>query len=456
MPKKTPAQRFHDLFKLWTAGATEGERASGEKKAYEWLAKNGKKESDISELVAQAFADDLAANPPPPPPDPRIDESVRFDRERHSPANLVEAIVKMYVTMTEHVRVIFTLCICFTHVYTRFRIAPRVALESRRAGAGKSTALEVGRSLAFRPNEEGIGTGAALEDHFLGDPCSLFLDETEHGDAADIKRVKRIWNNGHKAGPGSKISKVVAGKKRIISLHAPVFLAGVKRGIGRLLMEQQQTRTLRLEMRKYTEETKPPRDHNIEEEVDHEAFRSVYSLLCGWAEKAKLNPNPLMPAGVIARDADNFRGLLAIADDCGGEWPRRAREALVVLLEQREAERPGVVLLWHGLEIFKTLELERIKTSVFDAELRKLDMPGMDWRRYRGPGGDEIEHVITPGERAELLREFDIETKVMKPAGGGKTFRGLERSWFETALRKEGAAAAPRLRLIPSPQGETA
>ena len=372
----------------------------------------------------------------------------------HNPASLVENITKAYVTMTEHVRVIYSLWVPFTHVYTRFSIALRVALASKTPNCGKSTALEIARRLVFRPNEEAIGTGAAIEDHFSWGPCTLLLDEVEHADAEAKKRLQRIWNVGHKKGPGSKISKMVAGKKQTISLYAPVLLAGVGKGVGRLLATQQQSRTLRLEMQKYTKETMPPRNFYIEEEVDVEAFNSVYRLLCAWAAKAKLNPKPPMPPGVIARDEDNIRGLLAIADDCGGEWPRRAREALMVVLEQQKAESPEVVILRHGLVIFETLELERVKTTEFDKELRRLDLPGANWSRYRGPGGDENEHPITASERADLLRESGIETKPMRPVGGGKLFRGLDRSWFEAALR-EPAPAGPRLRLI-TPQADEA
>jgi hypothetical protein len=450
MPKLTPAQRFHNIFKRWVTGSTEAERTTGEKKVDEWLARNGKTRADIAALLAEAQADELRANPPPPPPDPRDSASVRFDPKRHNPASLVENMLKLYVTMQEHVLVLYSLAICLTHVYTRFSIAPRVVTASRKPGCGKSIALEIARRLVFRPNEEAIGTGAAIEENFVQGPCTLMLDETKHADADTMRRVQRIWNVGHTEGPGSIISKVEKGKKRPVSLFGMVFLAGTDKGIGRLLATQEQSRTLRLEMRRYTKETMPPRNYRIKEEVDVEAFNAVYSLLCGWAPKAKLNPKPPMPPEIIARDADNFRGLLAVADDCGGEWPRRAREALMVLFEQQQAEDPAIVILRHGLAIFNLLEAERVKTTEFDKGLHRLDFPEMDWKRYRGPGGDAFEHPITAHERAELLRESGIETKVMKPLGGGKAFHGLDRSWFAEALRKHepAAAATPHLRLI--------
>jgi uncharacterized protein DUF3631 len=458
MPKSTPEQIFTKFYYTANDAATpEHVREDARRRMAAWLKRHGQTERDYPIIFAKAAKDDEAQRPPPPPPpDPRDDASVRFDPKRHNPASLVENIIRMYVTMSEHVRVIFVLAIIFTHVYTRFSIAPRTVLTSKKPGCGKSVALEVGRRLAFNPNEEAGGTGAAIEEHFTGGPCSLWLDETAHGDADFNRRVQRIWNVGDQDGPGSKKSKMVAGKKRTISFYAPAFLAGVSKGVGRLLAAQQQSRTFWLEMQKYTKETMPPYNFRIKEEVDDEAFRAVYSLLCRWAANAKLNSKPSMPPGIIARDADNIRGLLAIAEDCGGDWPRRLREAVMVLLvEQQQVKNLEIVILRHGLAIFEMLEVERIKTTEFDRELHRLDLPDANWRRYRGPGGDEIEHRITPTERADLLRESGIETKNMRPVGGGKTFRGLERGWFEAALRERESAAPDdagpgrgRLRLI--------
>ena len=165
--------------------------------------------------------------------------------------------------MMEHVRVIYSLMLPFTHVYPQFAIAPRLALASKKPGSGKSVALEIARRLVFRPNEEAVGTGAAIEDHFRGGPCTLLIDEVEHADAETRRRLQRVWNTGHTSGPGSKISKIEAGKKHLISLHAPVILAGVGKGVGRLLATQQQSRTFRCEMRKYTAATRPPYDYYI-------------------------------------------------------------------------------------------------------------------------------------------------------------------------------------------------
>jgi hypothetical protein len=197
----------------------------------------------------------------------------------------------------------------------------------------------------------------------------------------------------------------------------------------------------------YTEETKPGREYTSED--DHSDLDHVYSYLRHWAAKAELNPKPSMPAGVLRRSADNVRGLFAIADSCGLEWGQRAREAAAFLFEKERAERLKVVVLRHGLVIFDMLELDRIPSIRMNKELRRLDLADANWNRYRGAGGSEYVHPLTIGEQAKLLKESGVEARVMKPAGGGKAFRGYERSWFVEALRRhEPAAAAPHLRLI--------
>jgi hypothetical protein len=445
MPKLTPAQRFHNIFKRWTTGATEAERATGEKMMDQCLAKMGKTRADIGALLAEAHADDLKANPPPPPPDPRDTASVRFDPKRHNPASLVEGIVKAYVTMAEHVRVIFVLWIIFTHVYQKFAVAPRIALVSEHPNCGKSTALELARCLTLRPNEEALGTGAAVRDFLDGGPCTVLLDEIDHADMEAQQRLRQIWDIGHKR-RGSKISLMVKGRRKLVDLYAPMMTAGV--GLLRnFLAPQQQSRAYMLEMTPYTEATKPERNFYVEGQVDAKALDAVYSLIHKWAAKAELNPNPPMPAGVITRYADNVRGLLSVADNCGEDWGQRARAALMVLLEKERAEHPKIVILRHGLVIFEALELERIPSLRMNKELLRLDLPDAAWKRYRGSSGGEHVHALRMDEQAALLKQSGIASRSMKPPGGSKAFRGYERAWFEEALR-EYEPAKPRLRLI--------
>src|SRR5262245_59916574 len=103
--KTTPAQRFAQIFARFTQGATEGERGNAERKMDAWLKQHQKTRADIPLILAQAVADDVAAQPPPPPSDPRDGAPHPSDDPEFTPAGLVEGIVAKYVTMSEHARI---------------------------------------------------------------------------------------------------------------------------------------------------------------------------------------------------------------------------------------------------------------------------------------------------------------------------------------------------------------
>jgi hypothetical protein len=445
MPKLTPAQRFHNIFKRWTNGATKAERATGEKKMDEWLAKNGKTRADISSIIAQAVADELAADPAPPPSDPRNAAPHPYADPQFTPAGLVEGIVSKYVAMQPHVLTIFALWICFTHVYLRFAIAPRVALISEEPDSGKTTASDAARHLVFRPNPESLGTGAAIGEFLDQGPCTILLDELDQVDVEGRRRLQLIWNLGHKR--GAMYAMVIRGKRNLVSLHAPVLAAGV----GDFLAPTQKSRTFNLEMEPYTEETKPEREYTSDEDfsdLDH-----VYSYLRNWAAAVKLNPKPLLPPGVLRRFGDNVRGLLAIADSCGPEWGKRAREAIMFLFEKERAERPQITILRHGLAIFEALGVDQIRSTDFNRELKRLDLPDAKWTRYRGASGTDYAHPIEMHEQAALLAKVGIHSIRVRPLGQ-RQCRGYTLSQFQDAWSKHGGAPAPdvdrraRLRLI--------
>src|SRR5262249_630184 len=211
-------------------------------------------------------------------------------------------------------------------------------LTSENPNSGKSIALEVARRLVFRPNPETLGTGAAIADFLNGGPCTVLLDEVDQVDAEGRRRLQLLWNLGHAR--GAQTSLMVGGRRKLVSLHAPVLAAGV----GRFLAPTQKSRTFTLEMEEYTAETKPEREFD---DADVGDLDIVYIYLHHWSAKVKLDPKPAMPPGVLSRFADNVKGMLAIADSCGEEWGTRARAAVVALLAKEKAERPQIVLILH-------------------------------------------------------------------------------------------------------------
>jgi hypothetical protein len=235
--------------------------------------------------------------------------------------------------MADHVAVIYALWIVFTHVYTRFEIAPRLRMWSEEPDSGKSVARKVARHLVLRPNEEALGTAAALRDYIADGPGTLVLDELDYSEPDALRSILKIWNLGHER--GAKISLKVDGRRKLFDIHAPILGSG----LGDFLEQTQQSRTFRLDMEQYTEETRPERRYDSRDVGD---LDKVYAYLRHWARDVKLDLDP-DTSGLIRRFADNARGLLAVADSCGLEWGLRAREALAAFAEsssRRTCSRP--------------------------------------------------------------------------------------------------------------------
>jgi hypothetical protein len=316
----------------------------------------------------------------------------------------------MYVWAPSHILTILALWIVFTHVYQRFRIAPRVALVSALPDSGKSVTRNVAQRLVFRPNPETLGTGAAVAEHMVEGPGSILLDELDQVDAGARKRLQRIWNLGHER--GATDSSMVGGRKKLINIHAPMLAAG----IGSFLAPSQKSRTFTLDMEQCTEETKPPREFD---DTDVGDLDIVYTYLRSWAAKVKLDPKPPAPRGMINRFADNMRGLFSVADACGAEWGRRAREAAAFLLEKERVTHPKIVMIRHGLLIFEVLEIDQIKSTQFNTELKRLDLPDARWTQYRGAHGSDYAHPLRMDEQATLLSLVGIESEYCRSPGGG-------------------------------------
>jgi hypothetical protein len=455
--KKTPAQNFADIFRMHVGGSTEHERDNAKGRAEAWLKRHAKTWKDVTEILAQAGRDDAAQQPPPPPPpDPRDSISHPFDDLAFTPVGILHEASANYLYMSEHVRTIYACWAVFTHVHAQFKIAPRLAFVSEFPDSGKTTALDVLRLLTLRPNPEALGSGAAVREFISGEPCTILLDELDMLDEDARRELLRIWNLGHKA--GAKHSMKVKGQRVLQNLFAPAAGAG----LGSFLGPSQLSRTYLLEMAKYTAETRPLKDFYAEREYPD--LNAVYSYLRHWSATVKLNLKPPIPTDLLGRHADNLRGLISVADACGGKWRRRVCEAIQALYARERAERPEIVIIRHGLNIFERLGVDQIDYWQFNRELKRLDLPDARWTRYRGPAGFDLGHAIEPNEQGKLLAKVGIETKQLwtpGPRSSAKKFRGYTRDQFEEAWRIHGAVAPggssepARLHLVPPAVSES-
>jgi len=68
-----------------------------------------------------------------------------------------------------------------------------------------------------------------------------------------------------------------------------------------------------------------------------------------------------------------------------------------VPVREGKRERPEITILRHGRVIFEALELDHIKSTGFNKEVKRLDLPDANWNRYRVHSGADYTHPTNGG-----------------------------------------------------------
>jgi hypothetical protein len=153
--------------------------------------------------------------------------------------------------------------------------------------------------------------------------------------------------------------------------------------------------------------------------------------------------------------ADNWGPLLAIADAAGGDWPERARQALLRAVATAEDGNDGSlreVLLADIRDVFSGLDnsQSRFFTGVSDEildrdRIRSADLAGTLARMEGHPWAEfgPTRRPITANALARLLRPFRIEpetrrfqTKSKDSKEGTFTAKGYLRGQFADAFAR--------------------
>jgi putative DNA primase/helicase len=140
--------------------------------------------------------------------------------------------------------------------------------------------------------------------------------------------------------------------------------------------------------------------------------------------------DPDVPAELHDRAADNWRSLLAIADEAGGGWPERARRAAVALTAAGadDAETMCTMLLADLHELFNAEPSGVLFTAEILAALHKRD--DRPWPEYRHG------KPITGRQVASLIKEVGVPTNKTVRRPGAKTDKGYRVEWFVDAFMR--------------------
>jgi hypothetical protein len=243
---------------------------------------------------------------------------------------LLLRLIETYVSVTAEERLTIALWILHTHVFHQFHFTPRLLVISPIENCGKTTVLRLIEQLAYEPNRSGGTTAASIYHQLEHTPgITLLIDEVDNLNLFNDPKMRQVFNYGHEV--DGVISRFVGGQPRKYVVGAPLAL-GTIGTLPRPLM----SRSIAINMHRSPDQLK------LFDETDRAFIVTREAIQKKWAARCTLSREPETPAGFQGRIADNWRPLLAIADDLGVECGEAARAAAVILGSDRQYENPNI------------------------------------------------------------------------------------------------------------------
>jgi hypothetical protein len=373
-------------------------------------------------------------------PAPWLGASAPRDPKRVNPIGLIIHILREYVELEEYEYIASALWALHTHVHLQFMVTPRLALRSPTANCGKTTLLDLLSSLVARPAKRDNISTAALFRLIDREHPTVLLDEADNL-SMELKpngRLRSIINSGHRHGGTISISGRY-GEEELYSTFAPLALAlpDAMSGLPRTL----NSRCVTISMKRARRELR-----RFEAYRPDPALDAAYQQILLWRKDVErsvanvriLDPDPALPKELRNRQADNWRVLIAIADDLG--WGVEARAAAVAFTQAFQDADPRIQVLTDIRTTFDTPKwIDRITSKALLEALHIMDDGDGDWNEFRGIRGDQQPHKLKAGELSTMLRDFKIKARSIWPAGKrtakSKSAKGYLRAQFEEAWR---------------------
>jgi putative DNA primase/helicase len=251
---------------------------------------------------------------------------------------LREAIHR-HVIMSDDGAVGTALWIAHTYIFMQFHHTPRLGITSPTKRCGKSTVMRLLASTCHRAlkadNISPSGVYRVVEA--LTPPgVTLLLDEVDTF-ATENEQLRGVLNSGFEVTGSVVRIEERNGQHEPVEFHtfAPLALAAIK-----AIPDTLADRAVPIRLARKTAADKVVK---FREEGAIDRLHGIRRKLIRWAADAgsRLQLNPTVPSAFSDRQGDICIPLLAIADQAGGEWPKRARTALPRLFGLFEASDEG-------------------------------------------------------------------------------------------------------------------
>lgn len=329
------------------------------------------------------------------------------------------------------------LWIVHTWAVEAFDFTPYLNIGSPVKRCGKSTLLDCLALLCRAPWQAVSPSPAVLFRKIELDCPSLLLDEVDTIFAAakgeeGKEDLRAVLNAGFQR--GAKVPRCVGPKHELaeFSVFCPKALAGIGR-----LPDTVADRAVPIMLARCAPGQKTLRFRRREVAPRAQELREALST---WAQTPGVLPaltdaRPAIPDALGDRAADIGEPLLALADMAGGDWPERARTALVRLCGAATAEDDnlGAKLLLACRDIFQAAGVDRLPTRDLLVKLveREDDGPWAGWWEADIGRGN----VRGPAARlARLLKPFSIARRDYRE--NGEIVKGYLQESFADAFAR--------------------
>jgi len=339
--------------------------------------------------------------------------------------NDLSSLIRRFVALSAAQADICALWLLHTYAMEATEFTPYLNIGSPLPRSGKTTLLQLLALLTAKPWYTGRVTAAVLVRKTDKDHPTLLLDESDAAFRANseyAETLRGVLNSGYEQ--DGTYSMCVQVKKEWVPKDFSTFSPKAIAGIGRL-PDTVEDRSIPISLKRKlsNEECEGFRKRKVRPEA--EALRTRAAKWTSQNIKLLRDADPCMPCELDDRQQDVCEPLVAIADLAGGEWPERARKALITLLEAQVAreESQGVRLLANIRSCFESHGTERLKSSALLLTLIAIeDAP---WAEYRKG------FPLSVNELARLLRQFGIRPRDLRFPDG--VHKGYERGDFKDA-----------------------
>ncbi len=337
----------------------------------------------------------------------------------HDPVNGISLLNELrrtflrFLALPEHADVALALWPLYTHAHDLFDVSPFLGITSPEMRCGKTRTLELLSLMVRRALPAANVTPAALFRTVEKYAPTLLIDEADTF-AKRNDELRGILNSGHRRATAYIIRTTGdEHEPRRFSTWCPKAYALIGR-----MPETVMDRSIVVTMRRRAPHEETERLYASELEADMNIARRQMARWVADHVQALSAADPELPTSLDDRAADNWRPIIAIADEAGGDWPRLAREAAIKLSASSGDNSSTRVLLLRDIrDLFTHRGTDRLASQEIVEELSRMEeRPWPEWRNGK---------PMTKRALAKQLEPFGIRPKGIRIAD--RTPRGYLR-----------------------------